>query len=156
MPQIPLLFKERPGELIWIIRMNSQIRIIPMTKILVAEDDKLISKSLCDALRNSGYEPTPAYDGEEAVKVSKEAKPDLVLLDIMMPKLDGISVLWEIKADPETAKMPVVVLTNIADTDTISKIVEAGATDYLLKSDQSVDDIVQKVKDVLARSVQLS
>ena len=127
-----------------------------MTKILSAEDDKLISGSLCDALKSAGYEPTPAYDGEEAVAKAKELLPDLVLLDIMMPKLDGISVLWELKADPSTAKIPVIVLTNIGDVETISKIVEAGAVDYLLKSDQSVDDIIQKVKDVLARNVQLT
>jgi two-component system, OmpR family, response regulator RpaA len=127
-----------------------------MTKILAAEDDKLISGSLCDALKGAGYEPTPAYDGEEAVAKAKEILPDLVLLDIMMPKLDGISVLWELKSNPATAKIPVVVLTNIGDVETISKIVEAGAVDYLLKSDQSVDDIIQKVKDVLARTVKLS
>lgn len=127
-----------------------------MTKILVAEDDKLISGSLCEALKAAGFEPTPAYDGEEAVAKVKEIKPDLLLLDIMMPKLDGISVLWELKADPEVAKTSVIVLTNIGDTETISKIVEAGAMDYLLKSDQSVDDIIQKVKDVLNRSIKPS
>ena len=127
-----------------------------MVKIVLAEDDKLISASLCDALKAAGYEPAPAYDGEEAVAKIKEIMPDLVLLDIMMPKLDGISVLWELKADPNTAKLPVIVLTNIGDVDTISKIVEAGATDYLLKSDQSVDEIIQKVKDVLARTVKLA
>ncbi len=127
-----------------------------MTKILAAEDDKLISNSLCDALKTAGFEPTPAYDGEEAVAKSKEILPDLILLDIMMPKLDGISVLWELKADPNTAKIPVIVLTNIGDVETISKIVEAGAVDYLLKSDQSVDDIIQKVRDVLARSIKLT
>ena len=126
-----------------------------MAKILVAEDDKLISNSLCEALKANGYEVTPAYDGEEAIAKSKEVKPDIMLLDIMMPKLDGISVLWELKANPETAKVPVIVLTNIGDVETISKIIEAGAVDYLLKSDQSVDDIIQKVKDVLSRSVRL-
>jgi adenylate cyclase len=127
-----------------------------MTKILLAEDDKLISNSLCDALKQNGFEAFPAYDGEEAVAKAKEIKPDLMLLDIMMPKLDGISVLWELKANPETAQTPVVVLTNIGDVETISKIVEAGAVDYLLKSDQSVDDIIQKVKDVLDRTVKLA
>ncbi len=127
-----------------------------MTKILAAEDDKLVSASLCDALTVAGYEPTPAYDGEEAVAKAREIIPDLVLLDIMMPKLDGISVLWELKANPATASIPVIVLTNIGDVETISKIVQAGAVDYLLKSDQSVDDIIQKVKDVLARSVKLT
>ena len=126
-----------------------------MIKILAAEDDKLISNSLCEALKTAGYDPTPAYDGEEAVAKAKEIVPDLVLLDIMMPKLDGISVLWELKANPTTAKIPVVVLTNIGNVETISKIVEARAVDYLLKSDQSIDDIIQKVRDVLARTVKL-
>ena len=124
-----------------------------MKKILVAEDDKLISSSLCDALKAENYEPVAAYDGEEAVAKITETRPDLVLLDIMMPKKDGISVLREIKANPETEKISVVVLTNIGDVETISKIVEAGGADYLLKSDQSVDDIIRKVKEVLARSV---
>lgn len=127
-----------------------------MKTIIVAEDDKLISGSLCEALKGEGYNAVPVYDGEQAVAKCKETPPDLLLLDIMMPKLDGISVLWELKANPTTAKVPVVVLTNIGDVDTISKIVEAGAVDYLLKSDQSVDDIIQKVKDVMSRSVQLT
>lgn len=127
-----------------------------MMTIVVAEDDKLISNSLCEALKTAGYNAVPAYDGEEAVAKCKEVAPNLLLLDIMMPKLDGISVLWELKANPVTASLPVVVLTNIGDVETISKIVEAGAVDYLLKSDQSVDDIIQKVKDVLGRSVQLT
>lgn len=123
-----------------------------MTKILVCEDDKLISDSLCEALKQAGYDITAAYDGEEAVAKSKAVLPDLMLLDIMMPKLDGVSVLWEVRADPTTAKTAVIVLTNIGDMETISKILTAGATDYLLKSDQSVDDIIKKVKDVLARN----
>ena len=127
-----------------------------MAKILVAEDDKLVSNSLCDALKTAGFDITAAYDGEEAVAKVKAIKPDLVLLDVMMPKLDGMSVLWEIKSNNETSKIPVVVLTNLSDTETISKIVEAGAVDYLLKSDQSIDEIVQKAKDVLSRNIQLS
>ena len=126
-----------------------------MTKIVAAEDDKLISNSLCEALKTAGYEPTPAYDGEEALAKIKEVMPDLVLLDIMMPKMDGISVLREIRSNTATSEIPVVVLTNIGDVETISKIVEAGAADYLLKSDQSVDNVIQKVKDVLARTVKM-
>ncbi|PIR96521.1 MAG: response regulator [Candidatus Doudnabacteria bacterium CG10_big_fil_rev_8_21_14_0_10_42_18] len=127
-----------------------------MAKILVCEDDKLISGSLVEVLKTAGYETDMAFDGEEALKKIKEIQPDLVLLDILMPKLDGISVLWELKANPESSKVPVVVLTNVGDVETISKIVEAGAVDYLLKSDQSMDDIVQKVKDVLSRDIKLS
>lgn len=126
-----------------------------MAKILVAEDDKLISGSLCDALKAEGYEPTPVYDGEETVARAKEGNFDLLLLDIMMPKLDGIGVLWELKANKSTEKLPVIVLTNIGDVETISKIVETGATDYLLKSDQSIDEVVKKVREVLGRNIKL-
>lgn len=125
-----------------------------MSKILVAEDDQLISNSLVSALKEQGFEVEPAYDGEAAVAKAKEWSPDLMLLDIMMPKLDGIGVLWELKANDTTSKIPVVVLTNMADMDSISKILEAGGSDYLLKSDQSMDKIVAKVKEVLARQVQ--
>lgn len=125
-----------------------------MTKVLVAEDDQLVSNSLCQALTTAGFEPHPAYDGEAALKLAKEASPDIVLLDIMMPKLDGMSVLWELKANEATSKIPVIVLTNIADVETISKIIQGGANDYLLKSDQSVEQVINKVKEVLSRTVE--
>jgi DNA-binding response OmpR family regulator len=127
-----------------------------MTKIIVAEDDKMISESLCKALTVKGYEATPAYDGEQAVALAKEILPEIMLLDIMMPKLDGISVLWELRANPVTSGVSVIVLTNIGDAATISKIFDAGAMDYLLKSDQSTADIIQKVEDVLNRTIRLA
>jgi adenylate cyclase len=123
-------------------------------KVLVAEDDQLISGSLVSALGEAGFEATAAMDGEVAVAKAKELLPDLILLDVMMPKLDGIGVLWELKAFEPTSKIPVIVLTNMADMNTISKILEAGGSDYLLKSDQSMDKIVDKVKQVIARQVQ--
>lgn len=121
-------------------------------KIVIAEDDKLLSDSLVGAFTEAGFETYPAYDGEEAIAKIKEVQPDIALLDVMMPKLDGIGVLWELKANEQTAGLPVVVLTNMADMDTISKIMEAGGTDYLLKSDQSIDKIIEKVQQVLSRA----
>lgn len=122
-----------------------------MLKIICAEDDKLISASLIEGFKAAGFEATPAYDGEEAITKIKEIKPDILLLDIMMPKLDGFGVAWELKADPELANIPVVMLTNLSDSETVSKILEAGITDYLLKSEQTIDQIVAKVKEVLSR-----
>lgn len=123
-----------------------------MLKIVCAEDDKLISTSLVEGFTAAGFEVTPAQDGEEAVAKIKEVKPDVVLLDIMMPKLDGYGVVWELKSDPETAKIPVIMLTNLSDSDTVSKILEAGVTDYLLKSEQTIDQIIVKVNEVLSRA----
>jgi DNA-binding response OmpR family regulator len=78
-------------------------------------------------------------------------KPDLLLLDVVMPKLDGIGVLWELQASTENSDLPVIVLTNIGSMENISKIIEAGGSDYLVKSDQSPDQIIAKIKEVLAR-----
>lgn len=122
-----------------------------MPKIIIAEDDKLISASLVQAFKDAGFEAIPAHDGEQAVAKLKEHHPDVMVLDIMMPKLDGIGVLWEMKADPSISNTAVVMLTNMSDAETISKIMEAGGTDYLLKSDQSIDQVVDKVKEVMAR-----
>ncbi len=122
-----------------------------MPKIVCAEDDKLMSSSLIEGFKAAGFETHAALDGEEAIAKVKEVKPDVILLDIMMPKLDGIGVVWELRANAETEKIPVVMLTNLSDTATVSKILEAGVTDYLLKSEQSIDQIVSKVKEVMSR-----
>lgn len=127
-----------------------------MYKIVCAEDDKLISTSLIEGFAAAGFEAIPAYDGEEAIVKIKELKPDVVLLDIMMPKLDGFGVAWELKADPITATIPVVMLTNLSDSETVSKILEAGITDYLLKSEQTIDQIISKVKEVMSRPPAMS
>lgn len=127
-----------------------------MSKILVAEDDQMLSSSLCQALKDAGFESTAAFDGEEALAKVKEIKPDLLLLDIMMPKLDGIGVLWELKANPDMSALPVIVLTNMGDMESIGKIIEAGGSDYLIKSDQSTDQIIAKVKEVLGRTIKIA
>ena len=122
-----------------------------MLKIVCGEDDKLISASLVEGLKQAGFDAIPAYDGEEALAKVKSEKPDLVILDIMMPKLDGIGVVWELKANGDTSDLPIMMLTNMGDPGTISKILEAGVTDYMLKSEQSIDQIVEKVKEVMSR-----
>lgn len=122
-----------------------------MPKIVCAEDDKLISASLIEGFKAAGFEAIPAYDGEEALALIRDQKPDAVLLDIMMPKLDGLGVVWELKASPDTSEIPVVMLTNLSDSATVSKILEAGIMDYLLKSEQTIDQIVEKVKEVMVR-----
>lgn len=123
-----------------------------MPKIVCAEDDKLMSSALVDGFKAAGFDVIPAFDGEEAVAKISEHKPDLILLDILMPKLDGFGVVWELKRNPDIAKIPVIMLTNLSDPETISKIMEAGITDYLLKSEQSMDQIIAKAQQVLSRS----
>lgn len=117
-----------------------------MKKILVVDDEKSVVDVLTKKLQLEGYEVGVAYDGQEALnKIAKE-KYDLILLDIIMPVLDGMSVLRRLKADEATKNIPIIVLTNLQDDEKISEVVIAGQSDYLIKSNYSLDDLMDAVK----------
>lgn len=109
-------------------------------RIVIAEDDKSLRKALSLKLTHDGYEVKETVDGNTALAVIKEGGVDLLLLDIMMPGLDGFGVLEQLKKDG--AKFPVVVTTNLGQEEDKKKALQLGATDYLVKSDQSLDDII--------------
>jgi len=102
-------------------------------KILIADDDPIIIKLLQVNLELDGYEVVTAEDGAEAVEKAVLTKPDLVILDIMMPRLDGWATLEELKRHPETSNAPVIFLSAKAQQDDVRKGYEAGATEYLTK-----------------------
>ncbi len=87
--------------------------------------------------------------GKEGLTKAKKEKPDLILLDVMLPDCSGIEILQALKADEETDSIPVIVLTNLSDQTTVSKILAAGGTEYLVKTDWTIDEIVTKVKQIL-------
>ncbi len=117
-------------------------------KILIAEDEKSIAQAYGDYLEREGYIIEYAYDGEESLKKITEFKPDLILLDIVMPKLDGISVLKKLKKDEETKNIPVIVLTNLESSQNVSEAVEAGSSQYLIKTNYTLKDIARKISEV--------
>ncbi len=121
-------------------------------KILVVEDEEILLTALQEELNQGGYETMGASDGEDGLKKVKEFKPDLILLDLVMPKMDGMSVLKQLKADNETRDVPVVILTNLSDYERISEALTLGAKDYLVKANYSLADLMDKVKTVLSRS----
>lgn len=122
-----------------------------MAKILLVEDDPLMLRMYQRKLLNDGYEVETAVNGEEGLVKIRSFRPDMVLLDIMMPKLNGFQVLERMKADPTTAKIPVIILTNIGGTqEDIEKGLGLGAVAYLVKSYYRPDEVVAKVKEVLA------
>lgn len=121
-----------------------------MAKILIVEDEEFLAKMLSRALKDNKYEIILASNGEEALRKVKE-KPDFILLDVMLPDVDGVEVLKQIKADQKTKDIPIIVLTNLGGEDTVSKIVQAGGTEYIVKSDWSIDDIVKKIEEKLAK-----
>jgi len=119
-----------------------------MKKIIFVEDDSMLQKVLTNSLKESGYETKQAFDGKEGLSKIKEERFDLILLDLILPKLDGFELLKRLREDSKNKETPVIVLTNLEEPTDIEKMLELGATTYLVKSDQSLEDIVAKVKRV--------
>lgn len=117
--------------------------------ILVVEDDQFLSKILKMKFEKMGYQILVAYDGLEALEITKTKSPDLVLLDIMMPVKDGFSVLAELKKDTKLNKIPVIIASNLGQKEDKEKAVSLGADAYIVKSDTSLDDVVKRAREVL-------
>ncbi len=120
-----------------------------MKKILVVEDDKFLRELIMQKLIKEGYEIIEAKDGEEGVGKVREDKPDLVLLDLILPGIDGFEVLARIKSNPETSNVPVIILSNLGQKEDVEKALNEGANDYLVKAHFAPDEIIKKVKTVL-------
>jgi len=120
-----------------------------MKKILFVEDEMALQKTFKDILSEEGYEMLSAFDGEIGLRLSKEKKPDLILLDLILPKIDGFEFLEKLKADPETKDIPVIILTNLERTEDIERALELGATTYLVKANYTLKEVVEKVKKAL-------
>jgi DNA-binding response OmpR family regulator len=116
-------------------------------KVLLAEDDKFISKAYSEGLKNEGLEFKQVANGKLALELMKEFKPNIVLLDLMMPIKSGFEVLTEMRLDAELKKIPVIILSNLGQESDIKKGKELGAVDYLIKSDHSLNDVIQKIKE---------
>jgi DNA-binding response OmpR family regulator len=120
---------------------------MPLKKILIVEDEKLIAKPLALKLKLSSFETKTAFDGEEALEMLENEKFDLILLDLMLPKLDGFGVLAELKKRGN--QIPVIVASNLNQMDDISRTLELGVSSYYVKSNTTFDEIVENVKKAL-------
>lgn len=121
-----------------------------MAKILIIEDDPLMQRMYQKAFSFDGYEVVVAGDGLEGIDQLRANKPDLVLLDVMMPKMNGLEVLDKVKADPELKATPVIMLTNLAGSADAEKALAKGAVKYIVKSAQAPKEVVGIVKEILA------
>lgn len=117
-------------------------------KILIVEDDKFLVRALSDKLKLEGYTPITAFEGEDGLEALRKEKPDLVLLDLVMPKMNGFQFLEEIKNDSKL-KATVIVLSNLGQQEDIEKAKNLGAVDYLVKADFSLKEILEKIKKYL-------
>lgn len=120
-----------------------------MKKILFVEDEAALQKSFGETLEQEGYEIIKALDGKKGLKLAKEEKPDLILLDLILPRLSGFEVLEKLKDNEELKSIPVIILTNLERAEDINKALELGATTYLVKANYSMEDIVNKVGKAL-------
>jgi two-component system, OmpR family, alkaline phosphatase synthesis response regulator PhoP len=121
------------------------------TKIMVVEDEEILLTALSEELKQEGFEVVKAKDGMEGVEKAGSEKPDLILMDLVMPRLDGIGALKQLKASESTKEIPVVILTNLSDYDKISEALSLGAMDYLVKANYRLEELIQKIKMVMER-----
>jgi len=117
--------------------------------ILVIEDDKFLRELISRKLIGEGFDVLEAVDGEEGIKKIKEGKPDLVLLDLILPSIDGFEVLTRVRDDPEVSSIPVIILSNLGQREEVEKGLKLGAIDYLIKAHFTPGEIIEKIKNVL-------
>ena len=122
---------------------------VAQPKIVLADDEQFIAIAYKTGLEQAGYEVFVAHDGDAAYDLIQSVRPDLVLLDIIMPKSNGFEVLDELQHNPELANIPVIVLTNLSQESDRAEAVRLGARDFVTKADVSLNDLLQRIKKVL-------
>lgn len=115
-------------------------------QVLIAEDDRFLGNVLKTKLQQEGFEVRLAVDGEEALAQLSAAPPDILLLDVIMPKKNGFDVLAELRLKKGGADVPVIILSNLGQEDDVKRGLALGAIDFLVKSDHSLQEVVNKVK----------
>jgi DNA-binding response OmpR family regulator len=118
-------------------------------KILIVEDESTLHKALQEYLEMEGFLISSATDGEMAIEKARSDNPDLIVLDIVLPKKDGYQVLSELKEGKGTKNIPVILLTNLESPEDIQKAFEMGATTYLVKSSYKMEEIAKKINGIL-------
>ncbi len=121
-------------------------------KILIIEDEVVLLKVLAEKLENEKFKVEMAEDGEGAMLKVRASKPDMILLDIILPKKDGIEVLKEIKNDPELKDIPVIIISNLGSDEKIKETLELGAVDYIIKTQHPINEVVEKVQEHLRKA----
>lgn len=123
-----------------------------MAKLLIVEDDELMLRMYTKLLSYVGFDTVVAKDGEEGLQKARTEKPSLIVLDIMMPKVNGLDVLKTLKSERETQNIPVVLLTNVSDDNILTEALKLGATGYLIKSQIANNELVDEIKQYLSET----
>lgn len=117
--------------------------------ILIVEDEKTLRDVLHDKLESEGFNVLIAKDGEEGLEEAVENHPDLILLDIIMPKMDGITMFGKLKEDERGRDIPVIILTNLSPVEGVSQTIDRSVSNYLVKSDWKLDEVIEQIKNTL-------
>jgi len=120
----------------------------PPKKILIIEDDKFLRELISNKLAKRGYELIQAVDGEQGFEKTKKEKPDVILLDLILPGIDGFEVLSKIRKEKDIAETPVLILSNLGQKEDIEKALNLGAADYLIKAHFTPEEIVEKIGEM--------
>ena len=122
------------------------------TIVLLIEDERLLSKAIKRKLEKGGFEVLEAFDGGEGLAIALEKHPNLVLLDIVLPVMDGVTLLDRLREDEWGKNVPVIILSNLSDASTIEESKDKGVNSYLVKTDWKLDEVVAKVRETLKNS----
>lgn len=117
-----------------------------MKKILLIEDERMLAKMYQEKFSEAGFEVVLFYDSEGALELVKNEKPDLIVLDILLPRENGITFLQRLKNDPETSLVSVVAFSNYDDPKTKEEAIRLGAVDYLIKTDFTPQELIERIK----------
>jgi CheY-like chemotaxis protein len=119
-------------------------------KILLVEDDPMVIRMYQRKLEFEGFKVTLAFNGEEGLEALKKETPNIILLDVMMPKMNGIETLKAIRSDEKYKALPIIILTNLGDRpEDVQKCKDLGATDYMVKANLQLKDLVEKLKGLI-------
>ena len=120
--------------------------------VLLIEDERLLSKAIKRKLEKGGFEVLEAFDGGEGLAIALEKHPNLVLLDIVLPVMDGVTLLDRLREDEWGKNVPVIILSNLSDASTVEESKTKGVNSYLVKTDWKLDEVVAKVRETLKNS----
>ena len=123
----------------------------PSRRVLLVEDDKFLRRACEASLRQRGFDVTTATDGEEGLRLARQERFDIVLLDLLMPKVPGIEVLRALRAEPANASLPVVILSNSSREEDKRHALELGAAGYYVKANLSLKALAEQVEQLVAK-----
>ena len=130
---------------------NKNSQASGQAKILIIEDDKFLRDLISQKLQREGFRVFEAVDGEEGLKTAREKSPDIILLDLILPGLDGFEILRVLKGDKNTSQIPVIVLSNLGQKEDMDRALSGGAEDFMVKAHFTPGEIVTKIKSVLKK-----